>query len=278
MVLVATARWPLVWRRRLAEGAALRLTDRLRTDVTDSLLAAGPVAVGRERRGELVSVMVGGLDAVADFVAVFLPARWLAVTVPLLVLAVIVVIDPPTVLVLLATGPLLVLLLAVIGSRARALTQRRFDDMRWLGAFFLDVLQGIATLKQFGRSAEQVDTIQRLGRRYADTSMEVLRTAFQTSLVLEWGASIAVALVAVEVSLRLMGGAIEFERAMAVLVVTPGFFLPLRQLSGQYHLGAAGRAAATRIATILDEPPPAGAAPRAVPVGAPGTASSGCAA
>ena len=140
-----------------------------------------------------------------------MPARWLAITVPLLVLAVVLLIDPPSVLVLLATGRLLVLLLAVIGSRARVLTQRRFDDMRWLGAFFLDVLQGIATLKMFGRSAEQVDNIQRLGRRYADTSMEVLRTAFQTSLVLEWGASIAMALVAVEISLRLMLGAMRFR-------------------------------------------------------------------
>ena len=187
--------------------------------------------------------MVGGLDAVADFVATYLPARWLAITVPLLVLAVVTLIDPPTTLVLLATGPLLVLLLAVIGSRARALTQRRFDEMRWLGAFFLDILQGVATLKLFGRSREQVDNVERLGRRYADSSMEVLRTAFQTSLVLEWASAIAVALVAVEVSLRLMAGAIDFERALAVLVVTPVFFLPLRQLAGQYHLGSAGRAA-----------------------------------
>ena len=268
MVLAVLGRVPLeLARARLGEGAARRLTDRLRTDLTDSLLEAGPVGVGRERRGELVSVMVGGLDAIADLVAVYMPARWLAITVPLLVLAVVLMIDPPSVLVLLATGPLLVLLLAVIGSRARVLTQRRFDDMRWLGAFFLDVLQGIATLKMFGRSVEQVDNIQRLGRRYADTSMEVLRTAFQTSLVLEWGASIAMALVAVEISLRLMLGAIGFERALAVLVITPGFFLPLRHLAGQYHLGAAGRAAAARIDAILESPPPNDSA-RAATVGA----------
>jgi ATP-binding cassette subfamily C protein CydCD len=262
MVIVVIARLPLgVAAARLGESAARRLTNRLRTDLTDGLLAAGPIAVGRERRGELASVMVGGLDAVADLVAVYLPARWLAITVPLLILAVVTLIDPPSTLVLLATGPLLVLLLAVIGGRARALTQRRFDETRWLGAFFLDVLQGIATLKMFGRSAEQVDTIQHLGRRYADASMEVLRTAFQTSLVLEWGASIAVALVAVEISLRLMGGSIGFERALAVLVITPAFFLPLRQLAGQYHVGAAGRAAAGRIAEILDGVPAGSRAP-----------------
>ena len=150
-------------------------------------------------------------------------------------------VDPPTALVLVLTGPVLVLLLAFIGGRARAITERRFAELRWLSAFFLDMLQGLATLKLFGRSAEQVDTIRDISRRYGDTTMEVLRTAFQTSLVLEWGGAVAVALVAVEISLRLMDGAIAFDRALAVLIIVPEFFLPLRTLATRYHAGR-GRA------------------------------------
>ena len=86
--------------------------------------------------------------------------------------------------------------------------------------------------------------------------MDVLRTAFQTSLVLEWGGAVAVALVAVEVSLRLMAGAIEFERALAVLIIVPEFFLPLRTLATRYHSGAAGRTVAERVFAVLDEPVP----------------------
>ncbi len=136
-------------------------------------------------------------------------------------------------------------------------TERRFAEVRWLGAFFLDMLGGLATLKMFGRSREQVDTIRTISRQYGDTTMEVLRTAFQTSLVLEWGGAVAVALVAVEISLRLMDGAIAFDRALAVLIIVPEFFLPLRQLAGRYHSGAAGRAVAVRAFAILDEPLPA---------------------
>ncbi len=191
------------------------------------------------------------------------PARALAVAVPLLVLGAVAVVDPPTVLVLVLTGPVLVLLLAVIGGRARAITERRFAEMRWLSAFFLDMLQGLATLKLFGRSAEQVDTIRDMSRRYGDTTMEVLRTAFQTSLVLEWGGAVAVALVAVEISLRLMDGAIAFDRALAVLIIVPEFFLPLRTLATRYHAGAAGRTAAERIEAILAEPVRAVAPPTA---------------
>ena len=121
------------------------------------------------------------------------------------------VIDPPTTLILLFTGPMLVLLLAMIGGRTRAITARRFGELGWLSAFFLDMLRGLPTLKLFGRGPEQVATIRDITRQYGDTTMDVLRTAFQTSLVLEW-AALAAALVAVEVSLRLMAGAFEFER------------------------------------------------------------------
>ena len=154
------------------------------------------------------------------------------------------------------TGPILVLLLGFIGGRARVITEQRFAEVRWLSAFFLDMLGGLATLKMFGRSREQVDTIRDISRRYGDTTMEVLRTAFQTSLVLEWGGAVAVALVAVEISLRLMDGSIEFGRALAVLIIVPEFFLPLRTLATRYHSGAAGRAVAERAFAILDEPRP----------------------
>jgi thiol reductant ABC exporter CydD subunit len=230
----------------------------VRADLTGHLLDLGPAWTARERSGELAGVIVDGLDAMDAYLTSFVPARALAVAVPLLVLAVVLVVDPPTALVLLFTGPILVLLLGFIGGRTRAVTERRFAEVRWLGAFFVDMLGGIATLKAFGRSAEQVGNIRTISRQYGETTMEVLRTAFQTSLVLEWGGAVAVALVAVEISLRLMTGAIDFERALAVLIIVPEFFLPLRQLATRYHSGQAGRAAAARICAILDEPAPAG--------------------
>jgi len=257
---LATIRAPFLWAAdMLAQRASTRVKSALREDLTTHLFALGPSYVGRERSGELTSALVDGMEAVDAYVTSFQPARQLAVAVPLLVLFVILVLDPPTTLVLLFTGPILVLLLAMIGSRTRAVTDRRFVELRWLSAFFLDMLQGIATLKMFGRSAEQVDNIRAISRQYGDTTMEVLRTAFQTSLALEWGGAVAVALVAVEISLRLMTGSITFDVALAVLIIVPEFFTPLRQLAARYHSGSAGRTAAARAFAILDEAIPRGA-------------------
>ena len=258
VALLALLRAPLLLAAdAFAQDASSRVRGGLRADLTGHLLALGPAWTSRQRTGELAGLVLDGLDAVDAYVTSFQPARALAVAVPLLVVATTLVIDPPTTLVLLFTGPILVLLLAYIGGRTRAMTERRFAEVRWLGAFFLDMLGGLATLKMFGRSHEQVDTIRVISRQYGDTTMEVLRTAFQTSLVLEWGGAVAVALVAVEISLRLMDGAIAFDRALAVLIIVPEFFLPLRQLATRYHSGAAGRAVAARAFAILDEPIPA---------------------
>ena len=257
VALLAVLRAPLSFTGDfLAQHASVLTRGRLREALTAHLLALGPAWTRSERTGELAGVVVDGMEAVDAYMTSFQPARALAVAVPLLVLAAVVVVDPPTALILVFTGPILVLLLGFIGGRTRAITERRFAEVRWLGAFFLDMLGGLATLKMFGRSAEQVGNIRTISRQYGETTMEVLRTAFQTSLVLEWGAAVAVALVAVEISLRLMAGAIEFDRALAVLIIVPEFFLPLRSLATRYHSGAAGRAVAARAFAILDEPLP----------------------
>jgi ATP-binding cassette subfamily C protein CydD len=149
---------------------------------------------------------------------------------------------------------MLILLLAVIGGQARRLTQQRFEELSWMSAFYLDILQGLPTLKLFGRSREQAANIEQISRHYGNTTLKVLATAFQSSLVMEWAATAATAMVALEVSLRLVGGTISFAPGLAVLLLTPEFFMPLRQLAIKYHAGAAGKAAGERIFGILAEP------------------------
>jgi thiol reductant ABC exporter CydD subunit len=236
----------------LAQLGATRTVGQLRRMVLARIAELGPLWTQRVPTGDLVAVLSDGLRQVDDYFAIYRPARLAAGIVPPLVLLVELVLDPLSALVLILTGPVLLLLLAVIGGRTRLITERRFEELRWLGAFFVDMLQGLTTLKLFGRSVEQADTIALVSRRYARTTLEVLRTAFQTALVLEWAATVATAVVAVEAGLRLLDGRLSFDRALAVIVVTPEFFLPLRQLSLRYHAGTAGRTAAERVFTICD--------------------------
>jgi ATP-binding cassette subfamily C protein CydD len=255
MLALLLLRASLIWAQEAsAQGAASRVKHNLRGQLLSRVYTLGPAYTRGERSGELVNTAVEGVEALDPYVTQFLPARALAFLLPALVLLAVFLLDPWTTLVLLFAGPLLLLLLAVIGGRAKALTERRFLELSWLSAFFLDVLQGIATLKMFGRSREQADTIGEISERYGKTTMEVLATAFQTSLMMEWAATAATAMVALEASLRLMSGGITFDRALAVLLLTPEFFLPLRQMAVKYHTGTAGKAAAERVFAVVDGP------------------------
>ena len=245
----------LIWAQEvLAQRSASRIKGRLRQQLIAQFYALGPAYTRSERSGELVNAAVQGVEALDDYITQFLPARYLAGLLPAFVFLAVFLLDPWTSLVLLFAGPMLILLLALIGGQARAITQRRFVELSWMSAFFLDVLQGIATLKMFGRSKEQAANIEEISQHYGKTTMEVLATAFQTSLMMEWAATAATAMVALEASLRLMNGALPFDRALAVLLLTPEFFLPLRQMAIKYHAGATGKAAAGRIYAILDTP------------------------
>ena len=240
----------------VAQRGANVVKSDLRERLASKLIELGPTYTRGERTGELVYAAGEGTEALDGYLTRYWPARVLAVIVPVIVLGLVFALDPWTVVILVATWPVLLLLLALIGGRVRELTQRRERELAWMNAHFLDVLRGLPTLKMFGRSLEQADTIEAVSRRLSARTMDVLRTAFQTSLVLEWAATGATAFVAIEASVRLMSGGLPFDHALAVLLLTPEFFLPLRRLSLEYHAGKEGAAAAATIYAILDRPLP----------------------
>ena len=264
LLLLIGVRAALQWG---GEIIAQRSASRIKRDLRVRLLRRlghGALSSSDERSGDLAHTAVDGVETLDEYVTQYQTARMLAALVPALVFLVVLWLDPLSGLILIVAGPLLVLLLAVIGSRTKELSERRFEELRWMSAHFLDMLQGLTTLKLFGRSKEQTETIAEISERFGRTTMQVLRTAFQTSLALEWAAVAATALVAVQVSLRLMDGLVAFDRALAVLLLTPEFFMPLRQLALQYHAGTTGKAAAQRIFALLDAPvPQAAPAPNA---------------
>jgi ATP-binding cassette subfamily C protein CydD len=255
MLGLVAARGGLMWSSEVvAQRAAEEVKTSLRERVGAKLAELGPTYTREERAGELVYAAGEGVEALDPYVTRFRPARTLATLVPVAVAVVVFALDPWTVTILVVTGPALVLLLGLIGRRVRDQTRRRERELAWMSAHFLDLLRGLTTLKLFGRSAEQAETIEDVGRRYGATTLDVLRTAFQTTLVLEWGATAATALVAIQASVRLMAGDLGFERALAVLLLTPEFFAPLRRLAADHHAGRSGIAAASRIHAIVNEP------------------------
>ena len=243
------------------EVAALRgaaaVKERLRSALARHVLRLGPAWAGQQRPGEVTALATGGLDALDPYYARYLPQLGLAVVVPVAVLAAIAVQDWVSALIIAVTLPLIPVFGVLIGLQTKARTRRSWQLLAGLSGHFLDVVQGLPTLKLFGRTAAQERVIAEVTEEYRGSVLATLRIAFLSALVLELSASLATALVAVEVGLRLLYGHLGYPTALFVLLLTPEAYLPLRNATAQFHASADGLTAAGRAFEILDTPAPA---------------------
>jgi ATP-binding cassette subfamily C protein CydD len=252
LLVLALARAVLTWGGEVAaHRVAVQVKSRLRERLTAHLLALGPAYAWGERSGELANTVVEGVEALDAYFRQYLPQLALAALVPLTVLLFVFPLDWVSGLVLLLTAPLIPIFMDLIGSTADAMTRRQWTSLSRMSAHFLDVLQGLTTLKLLGRSREQIRTIARISDQFRAATMGVLRVAFLSALVLEMVSTISTAVVAVQIGLRLLYGHLSFEQAFFVLILAPEFYLPLRLLGTRFHAGMEGVAAAQRIFEVL---------------------------
>ncbi len=226
----------------------------LRNRLFTHLFRLGPLYTKSERSGEIVNTTANGIEALDAYFIQFFPQVAATLIIPTAVLITVFRIDVLSGIVLLVTWPILPFFMALIGIQANAMTKKRWQVLSLLSAHFLDVLQGLTTLKLFGRTALQEETIRRVSDRYGDITMKVLRVAFLSSFVMEMGATLSTGIVAVEIGLRLLYGGIAFEPAFLILLLAPEFYLPLRSLGTQFHASMESSASAERIFTILEMP------------------------
>ncbi|MFC3999590.1 thiol reductant ABC exporter subunit CydD [Nocardiopsis sediminis] len=207
---------------------------------------------GTARAGELVTLATRGLDALDDYFARYLPQLVLAVLVPLSVLVVVAGADWISAAVIAVTLPLIPVFMALVGWHTQARTQRQWRLLSRLGGHFLDVVEGLPTLAIFRRATAQAAIIRRITDEHRRTTMATLRVAFLSAFVLELLSTLAVALVAVEIGIRLMYGVLDFETALLVLILAPEAYLPLREVGARFHASMEGVAAAEQVFAVLE--------------------------
>ncbi len=246
-----------------ANQVAQHVKSDLRTHLLEHLIALGPAFTQSERTGELALSAIEGVENLESYFSQYLPQLILSVAIPLSVLLLVFPIDPLSGIVFLLTAPLVPFFMILIGRSGEALTKRQFETLRRLSAHFFDVLQGLTTLKALNQSRSQANVIEQVSERYRSVTMQVLRITFLSALALELLTTLSVAIIAVEIGLRLLYNHMQFLPAFFLLVLAPDFYLPLRMLGLRFHAGMTGVSAAQRIFEILDTPLPQRAPDRA---------------
>ncbi|WP_406311045.1 thiol reductant ABC exporter subunit CydD [Streptomyces thermoviolaceus] len=258
LVLVACGRAVVSWLTGLAaHRASAAVKSELRGRLLDRATALGPGWLAGQHTGSLVTLATRGVDALDDYFSRYLPQVGLAVVVPVAVLARIVTEDWVAAALIAGTLPLIPVFMVLIGWATQSRMDRQWRLLSRLSGHFLDVVAGLPTLKVFGRAKAQAESIRRITGAYRQATLRTLRIAFLSSFALELLATLSVALVAVTIGMRLVGGDLDLYTGLVVLVLAPEAYLPLRQVGAQYHAAAEGLAAAEEIFAVLETPLPA---------------------
>ena len=266
LALVVLGRAALAWSTEsIAQASAARSTSQLRAAVLEHVLRLGPVWLTGERSGELTTLCTRGVDSLDAYFARYLPQLVLSCVVPPLIVVVIALYDPLSALLVAVTLPLIPLFMAVVGAFTGRAVQRQWNSLAVLSSHFLDVVAGLTTLKIFGRAKAQSAQLRLVGERYRRATIRVLRISFLSSLALELVATLSVAVVAVAIGLRLVGGSMSLADGLTVLLLAPEAYLPLRLLGQQHHAAADGVGAAERMFAILEVEAPSQGMRRDVP-------------
>jgi thiol reductant ABC exporter CydD subunit len=267
LALAFAGRGALAWGMEVAgRRAAASVLSELRLALVARRLATQPTAADGTQSGEIAAAAVQGVEALEAYFARYLPQVVLASIVPFVVVAWVATVDLESALVMAVTLPLVPVFMWLIGRATEQRTRARWHALRLLSTDFLDVVRGLPTLRSFNRGSAQAVRIAEVSERHRRATMGTLRLTFLSGTVLELAATLGVALVAVTVGVRLVGGGLGLQAGLTVLVLAPELYLPLRRLGAEYHASADGLAVADRMLALLDAPAAArGGGPGAVP-------------
>ncbi|MCW0376591.1 thiol reductant ABC exporter subunit CydD [Xanthomonas sacchari] len=254
----------------VADAAKLELRRR----VYRQLLQRGPLWLRGQRNGELGELLLAHGDALDGYYAGYRPARWEVSVVPLLIVLAVAWSDWVVGLILLFTAPLVPIFMMLVGWGAEAAGRRQLRELARMGGHFADRLKGLGLLRLYGRGDDELRGIAAAAEGVRERTLKVLRIAFLSSTVLEFFASVSVAIVALYLGLSYLGmialhGSVPTLGAgVFCLLLAPEFYAPLRRLAAHYHDRANALAAAAEVERLLESLPQATDAPAAQAEGA----------
>ena len=224
---------------------AVRIKQELRSEVTGSLDVYSNIPASH-----MSVLLVKGLNSLDIYLGRFVPQMFFASITPVIVITTILILDPLSGLIAIVTLPLIPIFGALIGKYTADSVAKKWQTLGSLSKYFEDSLRGFVTLKIFGRHSSQSVRIKEMGDRYTNETMKVLKISFLSALALELCATISVALIAVSIGIRLVDDQISFGHALAVLILAPEVYFPLRNAASLFHASVDGTQALAELSAI----------------------------
>ncbi|MFC4259078.1 thiol reductant ABC exporter subunit CydD [Marinobacter lacisalsi] len=263
VVAIGVRATAIAGQNRFAAQASDEVRARLREDLLERFGRLGSARLARQSSGTLASEWIDQVEALHGYYAHYLPQMILCVSVPVMILATVLWLDWLAALFLLLSAPLIPLFMALVGMGAEKLNQQHMETLGRLSGHFLDRLRGLTTLQLFQYTAPATADIAAATDDYRRINLKTLRVAFLSSAVLEFFASVAIAVIAIYIGFGLLGyiqygpsPQLTLFSGLFVLLLAPEFFQPLRQLAQHYHDRATALGAAAQLRARLGDGEP----------------------
>ncbi|MBB5172580.1 thiol reductant ABC exporter subunit CydD [Texcoconibacillus texcoconensis] len=236
----------------------MKMAAKAKQDFRQSLVkqyVKNPVQASlKGQSGEKVSIMMDSVDEVDSYFSHFYPQKIQSMIVPIMILIAVYSQNVLSGLIMTVTAPFIPFAMAIIGMKTQKKSEEQMEKLAVFSGRFLDTLQGLATLKFFGRAKQQQREIQDSSLNYRDATMDVLKIAFVSSLLLEFISMLGIGLVAIEVGLRLLiYEQLTFFTAFFVLILAPEFYSSLKELGSAFHTGRGSMGAAKKVTAELED-------------------------
>lgn len=235
------------------KNCAEYIMGQIRRKVFNLILSSNPYRIKNIDSGKIINLLTEGFQNIVPYYSQYIPQVFAAFLIPVLICISTAFIDKLSSLIMIITYPIIPLFMMLIGYKTEELNNNQWKKLNILSSHFLDVLQGLSTLKLFGRSKIQEEKVYQISEDYRKGTMDVLRVTFLSSLVLELTSTISIAILAVNLGLRLVYSKIDFLQAFFILLVAPDFYLPLRQLGLKFHSSLNGEMIVEKLEKLENE-------------------------
>ncbi|MBF1151269.1 MAG: ABC transporter ATP-binding protein/permease [[Eubacterium] sulci] len=224
----------------------------LRHKIMEKMLTLGSSYNEKVRTSEVVQVSVEGVEQIETYFGLYLPQLFYSLLAPLTLFAVIVFMSFTPAIVLLLCVPLIPISIAAVQTFAKKLLAKYWGRYTGLGDTFLENLQGLTTLKIYQADEYKNKKMNEDAEEFRKITMKVLTMQLNSITIMDLVAYGGAALGIILTVRQFVAGNIRLEQAIAIILLSADFFIPMRQLGSFFHIAMNGMAAIDKIFKILD--------------------------
>ncbi|OXM17615.1 thiol reductant ABC exporter subunit CydD [Paenibacillus herberti] len=226
----------------------------MRAAVLQNLTHATMPSTLRGQTGGKVSIALDAVDEADSYFSQYMPRMMEAAMIPILILVVTFILHANTGFIMLFTAPFIPLFMILVGLKTKNKSEEKYAQLAEFSGTFLDSLQGLVTLKIFGRAHRQQQEIERSSLGYRDATMGILKIAFTNTFMLESIVMLSIGIVALELAIQLLVfKSMTFHTAFFVLLLVPEFYSLLKNTGTAFHSGRTSMGAVRKVEGMLQE-------------------------